>query len=130
MQRSCRDHALHGRWRHVAPLLALLALLANQALLPTLHFAAAASWTGQVGDTGVSHHHARSERGNDADPGAGHQVCHFCRFGAVALPPPSGIVAVVLFAPQEPVWIAADEAARPRESYRTEGLARAPPLIA
>ena len=129
MQRSCRDHGWHGGWRRVAPLLALLALLANQALLPTLHLAAAASSTDHVGEAGASHHHARPERSNDADPGAGHQVCHFCRFGAAALPPPSGVVAEVLSAPQKAVWVATHQAVRPRESYRTEGLARAPPLI-
>jgi hypothetical protein len=129
MQRSRRDHGLHGRWRHVAPMLALLALLANQALLPTLHLAAAGSWTDQVGESGGSHHHARPGRSSDADPGLGHQVCHFCRFGAVALPPPSGIVAEVLSAPLGPVWVAADEAA-PNERFWIASLARAPPLIA
>ena len=43
--------------------------------------------------------------------------------------PVTGVVAEVLSAPQKAVWVAADQAVRPRESYRTEGLARAPPLI-
>jgi hypothetical protein len=130
MQRSRRDHGLHGRWRHIAPLLALLALLANQALLPTIHGAAAGAWIDRVGDPVRSHDHALPEPVDDANSDAGHQACHFCRFGAVALPAPSDIVADVLSAPLRAVWVAADEADRPKERFRISGLARAPPLIA
>jgi hypothetical protein len=110
-------------------MLGLLALLANQALFPVLHLATAGSSIHQIGDSAGSHHDARSNPSKDTDPGAGHQVCHFCRFGAVVLAPPAGVAADVFFA-QGLVWVAADEAARPRERFRSGGLARAPPLIA
>lgn len=83
------------RLRGLALLLALSALLLNQALLPYLHAAAG----GPALAIAQQHHSdlrntadAAAHR-NDGDKGPGtseHQVCHFCRLLGAALPlPPS-----------------------------------------
>jgi hypothetical protein len=83
------------RLRGLALLLALSALLLNQALLPYLHAAAG----GPVLAIAKQHHSAfrnaadAAAHRNDGDKSPGtseHQVCHFCRLLGVALPlPPS-----------------------------------------
>ena len=106
------------RLRGLALLLALSALLLNQALLPYLHAAAG----GPVLAIAQQHH---SEIHNTADAVAHrtdgdkgpatseHQVCHFCRLLAAALPfPPSaeiGRIPVAIrlaWSPGEPAPIA------------------------
>jgi hypothetical protein len=87
-----------ARLRGVALLLALSALLLNQALLPYLHAAAG----GPVLAIAQQHHSdvqnaaGTAAHRNDGDKGPStseHQVCHFCRLVGAALPlPPSAEV--------------------------------------
>src|SRR5687767_1817508 len=84
-----------ARLRGVALLLALSALLLNQALLPYLHAAAGGPVLAIVKQHHSDFHNnadAVAHR-NDGDKGPStseHQVCHFCRLLGAALPlPPS-----------------------------------------
>jgi hypothetical protein len=107
--------------RQLTQTLALFALFANIALLPTLHV----SW-GQHPSRGEAVHHSHQ---NSNEPAAlNHQVCHFCRFLGAALPPPPTIVIEVVSASQIIEWPPADPSIRPEQLLRSANLPRAPPL--
>jgi hypothetical protein len=125
MRQSCRRRA-----HRVAQLLALLALLANAALLPVLHFAAGgpgAALSPTPHAEGV-HHDAHENGGGNEPSGASHQVCHFCRAVGAALPPPPS--AILAFVPESYAlsWPIADRPIRPRDHFHTAHRPRAPPL--
>jgi hypothetical protein len=118
------------RWRFAAEFLALLALLANAALLPALHFAAGGPGSAFLAE--VSHHPGHDggagphDGGND--PAAdGHQVCHFCRLLGVALPPPSTVL-VSIYTFETVHWPADDRSVTRPQTLRVANLPRAPPV--
>src|SRR5688500_767892 len=84
-----------ARFRGVAVLLALSALLLNQALLRYLHAAAGGPVfaIAQQHHSGVQNVAGTGAHRSDGDEGpstSDHQVCHFCRLVGAALPlPPS-----------------------------------------
>ena len=138
MRRSVGQSALSTqpgtRLRGLALLLALSALLLNQALLPYLHAAAG----GPVLAIAQQHHSdVQNAAGNvahrtDGDKGPAtseHQVCHFCRLlgAALPLPPPAEIgrmpVSIRLaWSPGEPAPIAPVD-------FTTGHRVRAPPPL-
>jgi len=135
--RQARHHkAFWGmRWRRAAPTLALLALLASQALLPVLHFAAGGPLV-PVPATAppdlplAGHHHAGHGQDDGSESGgAEHQVCHFCRLAGVALPPPPTVV-IALLSRSRIIEVAADQSLRPQEQLDSGHPARAPPPMA
>jgi len=135
--RLARHHKAVGglRRRQAAPLLALLALLAGQALLPAFHFAAGRSLApapaaAQHHAPAAGHHHAGHEDSDGGDAGGKeHQACHFCRLVGVALPPPPPAV-VAPAAPPRAIGIIADRPLPPKERFEAGRPARAPPPIA
>jgi hypothetical protein len=121
------------RWRDAAQVLALLALLANATLLPSLHFAAG-------GRDPISHavHDAQPVPGRqNPDDGGGreptgpsHQVCHFCRLLGAALPPPPVAVIERVSADRTAHWSRPDPQNRRQAPVRSANRPRAPPLRA
>jgi hypothetical protein len=136
MMRQPRRRLAHvvaiGPWRRAAQVFAVLAVLANAALLPAVHFAAGgprAGWAQLAETSGAHGHHAasRDDDGPERPGGSGHQVCHFCRLLGAALPPPPSVAVVVEFAFGSVEWPAADTAILRRQALRTANLPRAPP---
>jgi hypothetical protein len=130
MQAACRHRVFATRlrrWRDAAQALALLALLANAALLPGLHFASGRYHKVDRAETSYRHHAGSHDRGGESEPlGAGHQVCHFCRLLGVALPPPP-LAVVERLSPAQVVERATDAVVLREERSRTANLPRAPP---
>jgi hypothetical protein len=85
--------------RNTARTLALLALLANAALLPALHLAVRSVAVAAHGAAAL-HNHKHDDSGNEP-AGTNHQVCHFCRLLGVALPPPPLTVIGLVSAPHD-----------------------------
>jgi hypothetical protein len=121
-----------GAWRRAAQLFALLAVLANAAVLPAIHFAGGGAGVAAeplLQESGPHGRHARS-RDDDAPEkpgGSAHQVCHFCRLLGAALPPPPSAALAVEFASRTVEWPSSDTAILWRQALRTANLPRAPP---
>jgi hypothetical protein len=121
-----------AEWRRAGLAFALLAVLANAALLPAVHLAGGRQGAGVASLAEAPGHLARHAADHgDYDPekpgGTGHQVCHFCRLLGAALPPPPSVAVAVEFAFQTVEWPSADAAIPRRQALRTANLPRAPP---
>lgn len=114
---------LERRWSRLAAALAILAVLANQAVLPAVHFATS-------GLPGASHHGAHHERDGSKPSGTEHQACHFCRLVGAILPPPPA--AAIAFEPMAAaiVWPGIGWVSRPDRNFRAAYPARGPPAAA
>jgi hypothetical protein len=127
-----RAEALGNAWqlRQLAQLLSIVALFANSALLPTLHFAAQMS-TGLHAATSFesSHHHnANPAGGGEKGPhDLSHQVCHFCRLLGAALPPPPSTEIAITSAPRGTTWAGAPNIVRVAGQLGSANSARGPP---
>lgn len=117
-------------WRRLPQLLAVLALFANAALLPTLHFASrspaeflAAASPGEASHPALHHGHG----GQKETDGASHQVCHFCRLIGVALPPPPSVAIEAASVAEAVTWRVPDDLIEPGRHVRSANLPRAPP---
>ena len=123
--------------RRAARLFAVVALLAHQALLPTLHFAAGdpiafdhSAGSPHAAHGADPHHHAsRGREGHGETNGASHQICHFCRLFGAALPPPPTTVVERIGPSGELDWPEAEHSFRPEEYFQTGRRTRAPPTI-
>ncbi len=116
-------------WRRAAQALALLALLANAALLPALHFAAGGPSVPPMHSVVAFHHHSRDNNGEKEPAGTSHQVCHFCRLLGAALPPPPAIVIEIVSASRIVKWSISYRSIRWQQPLRTANLPRAPPSM-
>ena len=121
MRASQIRRASRGRLRFFTQVLALFAVFANIALLPSLHASTSLN-SGRV----EAVHHSHKDGGEPA--AANHQVCHFCRFLGVALPLPPTTIIEVVSASLIVDWPSADVSIRPQELLRSANLPRAPPL--
>jgi hypothetical protein len=105
---------------------ALLALLANQAALPVVHFASGWSFAG----AGAGYDHCGDPAQNSPQADHHGQACHFCRLISAALPPPSCLPIGRLAPPGAVAWVSDDSAIRPAMQFRAGCLPRAPPRMA
>jgi hypothetical protein len=120
----------HVKPGHVAPLLALLALFANQAALPLLHFAVDAASAPVASSMPPDHYHLGHEPDRQQPAADHHQTCHFCRLLGAALPPPSSLVIAIVSAPEAIAWPLVGTSIRPEDHFLSGHSPRAPPLVA
>jgi hypothetical protein len=116
------------QWRAAAKALALLALLANAALLSASHQIGGITLSTLAGT--AQHHHHIGGHGEDRPASSAHQVCHFCRLLGAALPPPPSTVIEIVTLSRIVEWPAADWLIRRQEPPRTTHRPRAPPAQA
>jgi len=121
------------RWARLGCVLARVAILLNQTLLPALHFASGSLWPSSAAGASQaihSHHHDTDRSPVSHDSGAyDHQTCHFCRLSSVGLPPPRLLSLGHIPASGRLVW-EAREKSRPHDHFHTGHPARGPSSIA
>lgn len=124
------------RSRRFAGLLALFAILLNQALMPAMHVQAG-SWPAHaaVVASGEFHHQPakhsadRHDKAGADEDSQSHQVCHFCRLIGAALPPPPIEVFAPLTRKAEPLWEPARLPAPVEHRFLIGHASRAPPHL-